>query len=48
MSVEKLEKTHWSTKLLNRTAKKPASGNEALTYREHIVSGPQKNPKPAK
>jgi len=46
MSVEKLEKTHWSTKLLDRPAKKPASGNEALTYREHI-KGPQANPKPA-
>jgi hypothetical protein len=46
MSVEKLEKQHWSTKLLNRPNKKQASGNEVLTYREHI-KGPQANPKPA-
>jgi hypothetical protein len=42
------EKTNPSTKRISRPNLPQSKGNDADNDRSHIVSGPQRNPKPAK
>jgi hypothetical protein len=46
--ANKTGKTHPSAKDLHRPNLRPARGNSHDPSRSHIVSGPQRDPKPAR